>query len=88
MSDTFTFFVYFFPTMIYPFGDGEVDINSEDMIWLQRKDKREGRESKLNHKLRPQRAAGFHTFLLFSWPGSWLLCLVPIVTVGISGVYP
>ena len=56
--------------MIYPFGDGEVDINSEDMIWLQRKDKREGRESKLNHKLRPQRAAGFHTFLLFSWPGS------------------
>lgn len=76
--------------MIYPGGVGEVDINSEDMIWLQRKDKREGRQSELNHKVRPQRGAGFHAFLLLSWPGSWswLLCLVPIVRVGTSGVYP
>lgn len=88
MSDTFTFFVGFFPTMIYPLGAGEVDINSEEMIWLQRKDKREGRQSELNHKVRPQRVAGFHTFLLLSWPGSWLLCLVPIVKVGTSGVHP
>ena len=87
MPDTFTFFVYFFPTMIYPLGAGEVDINSEDMIWLQRKDKREGRESELNHKVRPRRAAGFHAFLLCSGPGSRLLSLVPIVRVGISGVY-
>lgn len=80
MSDTFTFLVGFFPTMIYPLGAGEVDINSEEMIWLQRKDKREGRQSELNHKVRPQRVAGFHAFLL--------LCLVPIVKVGTSGVYP
>lgn len=88
VSDTFTFFVYFFSTMIYPLGAGEVDINSEDMIWLQRKDTREGRESELNHKVRPRRAAGFHAFLLCSGPGSWLLSLVPIVRLGISGVYP
>ena len=90
MSDTFTFFVGFFPTMIYPRGVGEVDINSEDMIWLQRKDKREGGQSELNHKVRPQRVAGLHAFPLLSWLGSWsrLLCLVPIVEVGTSGVYP
>lgn len=80
----------FHPHHVPPTWAGEVNITSANRC-SSRTGKIKGRQrerEELNHGVWSGIAAGFHTFLLLSLPGSCALCLIPIIRVDISDVYP